>query len=1021
VPTAIVVTFFPKSRLAETLENAAKQQKILYVKAEREGDGYRHIGTNPRSASPVGDTISRLRASSKILTPSSFGKPGGGAGFNDTPPKFQRAPLAVRPLSAQGRAHRNTGMQGPLFVPDRRVWEGLTQASASIWQRLRAGGEGASDAVDRARFKFQDRFLPVLRAQEAIVRETGNPLPLEHNAYIAETTFSGKVGKHLFDIDEQFTKPIIKIIADAKGLTAEDVGTWLYARHAVERNARIATINPDLQDGGSGMTDAEAAQILSDAKAGPYAAELQRIGDLVDALRERTLHLREVTGLITSEDADSWRRQYKHYVPLKGFADTEFTDATLDLGRGMGAKRLSTRGPESKRALGRGSEAFNPLQAALTQAQEVAVRAEKNVVGQTFFELAKDFPSPALWEVKTPKQARYFNRSTGLVETRIEDPVSMILEPNEMAVKVGGKEVRILLHDERLAQAAGTLGADQMSGAWRVLSMLSRFFSMTRTMLNPEFLLTNAFRDFQTAQFNIQAFGEADKNAIALAMTKNWRKALLGAMRGSSGRFDTEWSRYYDEFQKSGAQVSFWNIEQPEVARDDLNRRIDLARGSKAARTLKVMTSPRALFSMRDNAVLDFMERSNLAVDNAIRLAAYVEARKRGWTKSDAAFLAKELTVNFNRRGDYGSRMNALYPFFNAAIQGSVRTIKAISSKRVAKMVLMAFGLGLLNDLINAALSEEDDDHQLLYDKIPDYRSQRNIHLVGWGTGENPAAIPMPYGYNVFPYAGQQLGKVIRGVKKPEDAFRDVVGSIMGAFMPVQGGTTDSLSSWGTTVSPFIFDPFIEMLGNENFAGNSIYPRFPKEGVPDAYVAYPSVTETSKWVAETLGSLTGGDFRTPGAVDVSPETLDHLASFVVGSAGAFWGRSFDIVAKSLSGNFEEIERRDVPFLRNTTTPVGEWVDRNRYYIFRAEVRDAEEDRKAYEAARLPVPTDVARKAALYDATLKADRELNGEGKWRLKGPSAKYPQNVSPVAREERKVYLDFNGKFIKAMGSRAE
>jgi hypothetical protein len=597
----------------------------------------------------------------------------------------------------------------------------------------------------------------------------------------------------------------------------------------------------------------------------------------------------------------------------------------------------------------------------------------------------------------------------------------MILEPNEMAVKVGGKEVRILLHDERLAQAAGTLGADQMSGAWRVLSMLSRFFSMTRTTLIPEFLLTNAFRDFQTAQFNIQAFGEADKNAIALAMTKNWRKALLGAMRGSSGRFDTEWSRYYDEFQKSGAQVSFWNIEQPEVARDDLNRRIDLARGSKAARTLRVMTSPRALFSMRDNAVLDFMERSNLAVDNATRLAAYVEARKRGWTKSDAAFLAKELTVNFNRRGDYGSRMNALYPFFNAAIQGSVRTIKAISSKRVAKMVLMAFGLGLLNDLINAALSEEDDDHQLLYDKIPDYRSQRNIHLVGWGTGENPAAIPMPYGYNVFPYAGQQLGKVIRGVKKPEDAFRDVVGSIMGAFMPVQGGTTDSLSSWGTTVSPFIFDPFIEMLGNENFAGNSIYPRFPKEGVPDAYVAYPSVTETSKWVAETLGSLTGGDFRTPGAVDVSPETLDHLASFVVGSVGAFWGRSFDIVAKSLSGNFEEIERRDVPFLRNTTTPVGEWVDRNRYYTFRAEVRDAEEDRKAYEAARLPVPTDVARKAALYDATLKADRELNGEGKWRLKGPSAKYPQNVSPVAREERKVYLDFNGKFIKAMGSRAE
>jgi len=103
------------------------------------------------------------------------------------------------------------------------------------------------------------------------------------------------------------------------------------------------------------------------------------------------------------------------------------------------------------------------------------------------------------------------------------------------------------------------------------------------------------------------------------------------------------------------------------------------------------MTTPSAFFSFRDNAALNFIERTNLAVDNAIRLATFVEARRAGWDVEKAAFLAKELTVNFNRRGEAGAQMNALYPFFNSAVQGSVRTVKALSRRRVGLMVLTAF------------------------------------------------------------------------------------------------------------------------------------------------------------------------------------------------------------------------------------------------------------------------------------------------------------------------------------------
>jgi endonuclease YncB( thermonuclease family) len=916
--------------------------------------------------------------------------------------RFQKARLPGK----QARAHMATPMGGQhLHIPDRNVWQELSRAGAPIWQRLAGTAGAARDAVDRARVVIQDRMLPLRRAQFMIEQRRGAPLPSNMDAYTVETTFSGKVGRHLFEIDEDYTKPIVSLIAQTKGrLTAENVGTWLYARHAIERNARIASINPRMPDGGSGMTNADARQILADAAASPDAATLDKIGVFIDLLRERSLTLRQNKGLITAAEANRWRTQYKHYVPLKGWADSDQSDAMLDVS-GVG-RRYSTRGAESRRALGRQSEAFNPLQAAITQAQEVAIRAEKNAVGQAVIELAKAYPSPAMWSVKQVKMKQVFNRTTGLVELRPEDPKTMFLDPNEMAVKVSGQEYRIMFHDPRLARSLGAVGADQMNGVIRILSILSRFFSMTRTMLNPEFMVTNAFRDFQTAQFGIQAFGinpktkKDDRAAIALAMSKNWRKAFAGVYRGQGNKTNTTWSQYFKEFQQAGANISFWMLDQPEVAIGDLDKRIDLARGTKAARMLKRLR-PSAVFNMRDNPVLAFIERTNLAVDNAIRLAAFIKARELGWEVQDAAFLAKELTVNFNRRGETTSSVNALYPFFNAAIQGSMRIAKALTSKRVAILVLMSVAAGTVLDLTNAALSDLDDDDELFYDKIPEYRSERNLHLVLWGTGDNPAAIPMPYGYNVFPYAGQQIGKVMRGIKTPEEAFGDVMAAAFGAFSPINGGSAT------TTAAPFIADPFIELAENRNFAGNTIYPAYPDTGAPDSQIFYPSATMASKYVAETLNDLTGGDFRQSGYLDFSPETLDHLSQFVGGSASAFWGRSTDILGKVLSGQTEEIEQRDVPFVRILTTPIGEYVNRDRYRQHSLAVKDANADAKAYTDKGMPVPAEVAAKAALYEAYLAAERELDGKGEWNPTKAGALTP-------REENAVWLDFSKKYLK-------
>jgi hypothetical protein len=908
----------------------------------------------------------------------------------------------------------------PTFIPDRKVWEEFNRSGKSIWGRVSGAASAMHDKVDRARVQVQDRFLPVLRAQEAIERATGRAVPEQMNAYLAEETFSGKVGRHLFEIDEEFTKPIIDLISETNGeMTVDTVGKWLTARHAKERNHYIASINDKMPDGGSGMTNAEAESVLRDVASGKYAESYQKIGKMLDDLRDRTMDLRVDAGLMTKRDAMLLRSQYKHYVPLKGFEKADNYEAYLNL-HGVNA-RYTVKGQETQRALGRSSEAFNPLQAAITQAQEVAVRAEKNRVGRSLFDLASHNPSEALWEVKDVITKRYYNKTTGRVEEMAVDPATMRLEPNELAVKINGKEKRIIFHDPRLAAAAGTVGADQMGAIIRILSMASRYFSAVNTMLDPEFVIRNAFRDMTTAQINIRNFGKDDRNRIAYAMVKNWRKAFVAVYRGQSNKADTEWTRYYREFEQAGGKVSFWKLDQPEAGKSDLERRVNLATGNKFIRVGKVITSPKAFFSERDNAALSAVERVNLSVDNAIRLAAFVEARKAGWSKAQAASLSKNLTVNFNRRGLKGPGLNAAYPFFNAAMQGSQILVRAMTSKRMAKYMVALVGYGVFEDMVNAAISEEDDDGELAYDKIPDWKLEMN--LVWMRSDGNATTVPLPYGYNVFPYLGKQIGKVMRGVKDPGEAFGDVASATFGAFSPVAMDQSENTGlNMVKLLSPMATDTLIEMASNRDWLDRPIRPENPYGDYgPDAYKFYGGAAESSKTIADFLNRISGGNMSEAGAIDISPEYIDHMTAFLTGGAGRFAGRASDITIKLLSGDLDLIEGHKIPFARSINTTTGTWLDKDRYYRFRDEVREAVAAVQTEVDTGDPVFSDTRVKASLSSEVKIADRRLKKIRKERDAAGDNASPAQRLDWERREAMAVLSFNRKYIEKLGAQAE
>ncbi|EPW0501827.1 LPD38 domain-containing protein, partial [Escherichia coli] len=133
--------------------------------------------------------------------------------------------------------------------------------------------------------QMQDKFQ-VLKAVQENIRKTGGKIDDSNNAYMAEELFHGKAENDLNVMKERYVQPLAKLLADYK-IAQADLDEYLYARHAPERNAHIAKINPKMPDGGSGMTNAEAAEIMQRVRNSGKQAQYDRLAGIVDDMLAR--------------------------------------------------------------------------------------------------------------------------------------------------------------------------------------------------------------------------------------------------------------------------------------------------------------------------------------------------------------------------------------------------------------------------------------------------------------------------------------------------------------------------------------------------------------------------------------------------------------------------------------------------------------------------------------------------------------------------------------------------------------
>ena len=410
------------------------------------------------------------------------------------------------------------------------------------------------------------------------------------------------------------------------------------------------------------------------------------------------------------------------------------------------------------------------------------------------------------------------------------------------------------------------------------------------------------------------------------------------------------------------------------------------------------------------------IERANDSVENGVRLSTFVWAQKAvvdgglGLSTARAASLAKNVTVNFNRKGEWGSLVNSLYMFANAGIQGNARLYKGLKrSKKIRRMFASFYVAGFMLDLMNRILGGDDEETGIArWDLEPEWEKERNlILLLPKGTTpewmEDKIKFPLGWGINLPFYAGGQtaatLPREYMGAGKPiTKAGGDVMVATLNNFNPLGNGTLLQ------TISPTVIDPVTSSFENKRWTTSPIRPEqdpYRKYDKPRNQLYWGSVHPTFKAAADWWNELWGGDAYKPGRlgpfdISVSPEDLEEWFNFLTAGPGRFLSRTYKVF------NHPALQVEAKPFVRRFFGGKPDRMTRDFYYNIRGELyrlQDAYDAMPADEQAKMDkryqVFLGLADELIWYEGEMKKLRSHIKEHE--LEQDSAEYKQVRSEI------------------------
>lgn len=497
-----------------------------------------------------------------------------------------------------------------------------------------------------------------------------------------------------------------------------------------------------------------------------------------------------------------------------------------------------------------------------------------------------------------------------------------------------GTVQRVLLHDSGVARALRAENIARASGVVRAIGAIQHELGKYMTSRNPLFWITNPIRDTVSAAINISALSQELEalgipnskeisqsilvNGLGKALTKNSvRNALMyfrkygtfddvtiknkdGSTKTIKSGLSDEMKMFmsdYEQYLNYGGQTEYFGTNTYETLRKDI------------LSALKDKNPKTFLEKRRSNInkMMEYMDEVSNSLENMTRYIAfkeivdrlkpYAEAGRTADNRpfsyeemySRAANIALNLTVNFSRKGSWAPIFNSLYMFASASIGGNVRMLETIFRRdrktgktdwnHVARFAMYPMLGYALQAIIARALMGDDDDGVSFYDKIPEYIKASNIILPNPFSKGDYITLPITYGFDMFWNLAMNVFEAghsaVYGNPGPNamEAASSIIGKMFNNFATI-GGTDEG---W-TAFVPSIIRPLWQLSMNKNFAGNPIMPTGNENlrgEIPDHEKYWSTANPSLVWLTKTLSPV----------IDVSPESVEHIANAYLGGLG----------------------------------------------------------------------------------------------------------------------------------------
>ena len=416
-------------------------------------------------------------------------------------------------------------------------------------------------------------------------------------------------------------------------------------------------------------------------------SDINELWKRVNEVNGNTLRKLYESGMLTKEAYNDISSMYTNYIPMRGFDQTTSADAYAYLTHGDSAFNAPI-----KTAKGRSSKADNPIAYMQAMAESAIMQGNRNVlVKQKMLNFVRNHPSDLAsvsdvwlqydsvadeWKPVFPdnigandsasvvakkmeafedKMKQMAEKHPDLVQRSNEAPdipYKVVekgqLNEHQVLVKQNGKSYIITVNGSpRAAQAAnGLTNPDtDLTGAigkvFEGAEALNRQLSSLYTTLNPDFIGSNYVRDALYSNTMVYVKEGAKYGGFFNLNFAKYNPAEMANLyaRYNKGSLDTsnETHRLFLEFMQNGGETGFVNLKQIEKRKSEIAKAIKRDGRISAAQIW--------------GGLGDAVDFANRAVENSARFAAYVTSRKSGRSVGRSVYDAKEISVNFNRKG----------------------------------------------------------------------------------------------------------------------------------------------------------------------------------------------------------------------------------------------------------------------------------------------------------------------------------------------------------------------------------